>query len=66
VPAGGGSKVVAFVISPGEVDPEELLTLCRDNLPAHAVPSEVVMVEGFPKTASGKVMKHKLIDQYQR
>jgi len=30
------------------------------------VPSEVVMVEGFPKTASGKVMKHKLIDQYQR
>lgn len=64
--AGGtGSKVLAFVISSGQVPSEEILALCRENLPAHAVPAEVVFVESFPKTASGKVMKHKLIEKYQ-
>ncbi|MBU4574444.1 MAG: hypothetical protein KJ576_07405 [Proteobacteria bacterium] len=41
------------------------MALCRENVPSHAVPSEVVIVESFPKTASGKVMKHKLIEKYQ-
>ncbi|MCF8063992.1 MAG: AMP-binding protein [Desulfarculaceae bacterium] len=61
----GEFKVVAFVISETAVAQEEILSLCRDNLPPHAVPSEMVLVESFPKTASGKVMKHKLVDQYQ-
>jgi acyl-coenzyme A synthetase/AMP-(fatty) acid ligase len=58
------SKVVAFVISDHKVPSEEILALCQENLPVHAVPTEIVFVESFPKTASGKVMKHKLIDQY--
>ncbi|MBU4563206.1 MAG: AMP-binding protein [Proteobacteria bacterium] len=65
MPSGSGSKVVAFVVCTGGVDPEEVLALCRENVPSHAVPSEVVIVESFPKTASGKVMKHKLIEKYQ-
>jgi acyl-coenzyme A synthetase/AMP-(fatty) acid ligase len=59
------SKVVAFVISNGQVPSAEILALCREDLPANAVPTEIVFVESFPKTASGKVMKHKLIDQYK-
>ncbi len=66
VQAGGVTRAVAFVISPGGVTSEELLSLCRDNLPSHAVPAEVVLVESFPKTASDKVMKHKLIEQYRQ
>ena len=65
VPDGsGGFRVVAFVISATEVPREEILDMCRENLPAHEVPTEVVFVESFPKTASGKVMKHKLINIY--
>lgn len=59
-------KVVAFVISASQMLPEEILTLCREDLPTHAVPAEVIFVQSFPKTASGKVMKHKLIDQYYK
>lgn len=66
VPAGAkDSKVVAFVIGDSRTPPEEILDQCRAALPAHAVPTELIFVDSFPKTASGKVMKHRLIDQYQ-
>lgn len=58
-------KVVAFVISDGHVPSEEILALCRGNLPSYAVPAEIIFVKDFPKTASGKVMKRKLIDEYK-
>ncbi|MDQ1336037.1 MAG: hypothetical protein QG552_2987 [Thermodesulfobacteriota bacterium] len=57
-------KVVAFVISDGHVPSEKILALCREDLPSYAVPAEIIFMESFPKTGSGKVMKRKLIDQY--
>jgi acyl-CoA synthetase (AMP-forming)/AMP-acid ligase II len=66
VPVGSEDyKVVAFVISDGHVSSEEILVLCREDLPSYAVPEEIIFLESFPKTGSGKVMKRKLIDQYK-
>ncbi len=59
-----GTKLVAFIIPKGQASAEEILTLCRRDLPANMVPADIMFVDNYPKTASGKVMRYKLIERY--
>lgn len=57
---------VYVVPEPGvALDPEELLTLCRENLARFKVPRHVVLTDAasLPTTPTGKVQKFKLVRQ---
>ena len=58
-----GEVVAAFVIgnkSEKKVSVEEVREWVRKRLSRHMVPKYVFWVDGFPKTASGKVQKFEL------
>lgn len=57
-----GEEVIAFVqLEDGcEPDPEALRSHCRANLAAYKVPAEIRFVDGFPRTAMGKILKKDL------
>ena len=58
--------VCAFVVKkPGaEVDEESILAHCRERLGGFEVPKLVRFVEALPATATGKVQKHLLRQQF--
>jgi acyl-CoA synthetase (AMP-forming)/AMP-acid ligase II len=53
-------EVAAFVILKEEVSAEELRELCRARLAPYKVPKEVFVVQDFPRSALGKVIKAQL------
>jgi fatty-acyl-CoA synthase len=58
-----GEKTMAFIIpkKAGErLNREEIYEFMRDKTVKYKIPDQVVTVEGFPRTASGKVQKFKL------
>ena len=62
VGADGASRLVAFVVPgssapPGDVLEAELLALARDELAPFKVPREVDLVEGLPRTPTGKLQR---------
>jgi long-chain acyl-CoA synthetase len=61
-----GEKVVAFVIlkEEGALTSRELQRHCVNNLADYQKPLEYVFVLEFPRTPLGKILKRKLIDQY--
>jgi acyl-CoA synthetase (AMP-forming)/AMP-acid ligase II len=63
-----GEAVKAIVVpKEGEkITQEEIIELCRNNLPAHATPKSVDFVSELPKSAMGKVMKGALRQRYER
>jgi acyl-CoA synthetase (AMP-forming)/AMP-acid ligase II len=58
--------VTAFVqVSPGaSITPEEVISFCRQQMAGHKVPKKVLLVQDLPRTASGKVEKVKLREQF--
>jgi acyl-CoA ligase (AMP-forming) (exosortase A-associated) len=47
------------------VDPGKLLALCKENLPAYMVPSEIrLLEEPLPRNANGKIDRKALAQQY--
>lgn len=40
--------------------PDALIAFCREKLAAYKAPTRIILVEEFPRTAAGKVQKHKL------
>ncbi|HLG21677.1 MAG TPA: long-chain fatty acid--CoA ligase [Candidatus Manganitrophaceae bacterium] len=63
-----GEEVAAFIIPKPEttLTPEEILSYCRERLAKFKSPREAILVEAFPKTATGKVQKGRLRDEYLR
>ncbi len=62
-----GEKVVAFVI-PKEgngLTSRDLQRHCMHNLADYQKPLDYVFVSEFPRTALGKILKRKLIEQYK-
>jgi acyl-CoA synthetase (AMP-forming)/AMP-acid ligase II len=61
-----GEAITAFIIPrPGEtVDEAALLAKVRENLSPFKCPKAVILVESFPKTATGKVQKVELRRQF--
>jgi long-chain acyl-CoA synthetase len=57
-----GAVVVAHVVQkPGSsVRSDELLQLCRDNLPDYKVPRSLVFTEALPKNPAGKTLRKTL------
>lgn len=63
---GGGSghaTLMAFV-TPAEVDSASVFRTLRARLPPYMIPSAVVGVERFPLTASGKLDRRRLLEDY--
>jgi fatty-acyl-CoA synthase len=52
-----GEVGVAFVATRQEVDPEELLDLCRERLAKYKVPVAVRFVDTLPRSAMNKILK---------
>ncbi|MFD4320236.1 type I polyketide synthase [Streptomyces sp. NPDC058548] len=58
-----GEVPVAYVVpGPAGFDEEALLAHCRARLAAYKVPEEIHEIEAIPRTASGKVVRHRLAD----
>lgn len=64
--ADGSTELVAFCQSAPGHDLDSVLPRLRAELPAHLVPSEVVEVNGFPLTSSGKLDSRALLDSCSR
>jgi long-chain acyl-CoA synthetase len=50
-----GEVPVAFVTVRTEVEPEDILSFCRETLIAYKMPAEVIMLPRMPLTPAGKV-----------
>ena len=61
-----GEMVVAVVLpKPGEmIEEEELKGFCRKNLADYKCPKAVILAEGLPMNAAGKVLKRSLREKY--
>jgi fatty-acyl-CoA synthase len=59
-----GQRLAAFVVTqPGvTVDGEELRNYVRANLARFKVPRDVVFVDELPRNATGKLLRHKLVE----
>jgi acyl-CoA synthetase (AMP-forming)/AMP-acid ligase II len=57
-----GEAVALFAVARAgaEVTPEEVLAVCRRYLPKYMVPRSVVIVDGLPLNANGKIAKPRL------
>ena len=59
-----GEAVTAVMVKNKEnIDLQKLEEYCRENLSSYKIPKEFHFVESLPRNASGKVMKHVLIDK---
>jgi len=58
-----GEEVAAFVaLRPGAAaDAETLIAWCRDRLAAFKYPRRVTLIDALPRSATGKVLKAKLV-----
>jgi acyl-CoA synthetase (AMP-forming)/AMP-acid ligase II len=56
-----GERVAAAVVRDDEgLTAEEVRDFCREDLAGYKKPREVVFVEGLPRNALGKVLKHEV------
>ncbi|MGW5740636.1 AMP-binding protein, partial [Amycolatopsis sp. NPDC003861] len=58
----GEVPVVFVVAGAGGFDPGEVLRICRERLAFFKVPVAVYQIGAVPRTASGKVKRHALLD----
>ena len=64
-----GEVGAAFVVAAprhsddGELDPDQIVSWCRDAMANYKVPRLVVVVDDLPINASGKVLKFELREQ---
>jgi long-chain acyl-CoA synthetase len=61
-----GEQVAAFIVAhPGiSVSAETIIEHCRAHLADFKCPQVVEFVESFPKTATGKIQKNRLVERY--
>jgi fatty-acyl-CoA synthase len=56
-----GEVLGAFVV--GNVDPDKVKKVCKDELASYKVPRRVEIIEELPRTSTGKVVKRELLEQ---
>ncbi|MET7656516.1 beta-ketoacyl synthase N-terminal-like domain-containing protein, partial [Streptomyces sp. NPDC005486] len=62
-----GEVPVAFLVPAAQgVDPERLFAACREHLAYYKVPEELYEIERIPRTATGKIMRHVLLERPAR
>ncbi|MFE4801369.1 type I polyketide synthase [Streptomyces sp. NPDC056708] len=62
----GEVPVACLVPGPEGLDPQALFAACRKELSYYKVPEELYEVAQVPRTASGKIMRHVLLEQPAR
>ncbi len=63
-----GEEVMAFVVlnEGAELSDEEVIRYCREHLADFKCPRKVAFVKSFPKTATGKIQKSKIVEEYAK
>ncbi|MCK9902772.1 AMP-binding protein, partial [Frankia sp. Cpl3] len=62
-----GEVPVAFLVpGPDGLDPDRVLATCRERLSYFKVPEELYEIDRIPRTASGKITRHVLLDRPAR
>jgi acyl-CoA synthetase (AMP-forming)/AMP-acid ligase II len=61
-----GESVKAIVVAITEVEPGDIIELCRQHLAGYKCPRTVDFVESLPRNASGKILKAQLRQPYWR
>ncbi|MCU1687949.1 MAG: Beta-ketoacyl synthase [Amycolatopsis sp.] len=62
-----GEVPIAFVVpGPEGFDPEALFAACREQLASFKVPDELYEIDRIPRTSSGKITRHVLLDRPAR
>lgn len=63
-----GEVSVAFIRKKEGVDctEEEIIEFCKGNIARYKIPSQVIFVDKYPMTASGKIQKYKLREAFIR
>lgn len=61
-----GEQVAAFIVPRPDVpvSAEAIIAYCQEHLADFKCPRVVEFVESFPKTATGKIQKNRLVEQY--
>ena len=60
-----GEVPVAFVVSSGELDSDNLTALCRQHLVPYKVPVQYLPIVSLPRNEVGKVLKQQLLATYK-
>ena len=60
----GNEEILAFVKVTGCVSEDTLKTWLKERLVAYKVPSHIFMVNAYPAAATGKILKHKLLNHF--
>ncbi|RZS32161.1 acyl-CoA synthetase (AMP-forming)/AMP-acid ligase II, partial [Herbihabitans rhizosphaerae] len=62
-----GEIPVAFIVaSDGGFDPDDVFAACREQLTYFKLPEELYEIDRIPRTASGKITRHVLLEQPAR
>ncbi|MBI5118059.1 long-chain fatty acid--CoA ligase [Candidatus Poribacteria bacterium] len=63
-----GEEVMAFIVlrEGAALTAEDVITYCRQHLADFKCPRKVEFVKAFPKTATGKIQKNKIVEGYAR
>jgi acyl-CoA synthetase (AMP-forming)/AMP-acid ligase II len=63
-----GEQVAAFIVPRPDkaVSTEEIADYCRANLADFKCPRVIEFIDAFPKTATGKIQKNQLVEQYRQ
>lgn len=60
----GNEEIIAFVTARPGTTEDEVKAYLHERLVAYKVPQHVVIVYDFPRAATGKILKHKLVGLY--
>jgi long-chain acyl-CoA synthetase len=55
-----GEEIVAFLVTTGPIDPDELKSYCRTELAPYKAPVDYIVIDAMPRNQSGKILKHDL------
>ncbi|AUS77123.1 polyketide synthase [Actinoalloteichus sp. AHMU CJ021] len=58
-----GEVPVAYLVARDDLDPEEVLRVCREKLAGFRVPTQLRALDALPRTAAGKVTRHLLAER---
>jgi long-chain acyl-CoA synthetase len=61
-----GEEIAAFVVlKPGQtLKQRDLVVYCKQNVASYKCPRKVFFVEQLPKTATGKIQKNRIVEQF--
>jgi acyl-CoA synthetase (AMP-forming)/AMP-acid ligase II len=62
----GNEEVLAFVqVGPtADVTPDDLTAFVKTTLSAYKRPNRIILTDVLPATATGKILKHRLLDHF--